>query len=580
MIKAKNPQTPGFVMDYALVSTTTDYTFFGDWTYLISDSVYLDGVTTAEGGAVLKADSGGSPYLNISGSLVFETEAYRPFVITTSDEDSFGEPIGGGSPSILSGFMIDLDGLSGGTRWELKHLRVAYCGIAFNILDGSDVLARHCQFLNNDNGILNTYGGITAENVLFAGTGVPLFVGTFASSSHLTVDGYSTFCLSDSGFSSLTFTNSLIIGSGPLAGHVLPGSVPSAILDHSAQLSSGSGVFQTMGGGMYYLTDGSTNRNSGNNGINAELLADLRKMTTYPPSALSDSTYTNPGTLGPVVQRDTGTLARGYHYDCLDWAFGGMELSTNLTFSAGTAVAAFWTYNAAHSIHIADLKTLTFDGRADAPCYWVRHNTVQEQSNENWIASPGTAMITGSAAVQANKPEVKMRFTKCSALSLEPNYFREEGGFLKVSLQDSEFYNAGIGGYVTTYGMTNCLLHRVSVWLLGGIADYFALRNCTVIGSGFLVQRWAGSGAGDVPVTIIDTAFDGVEIFHNGDLHKDDTNWTRFAYNAYLTGASTTDPLGTSNLFVSSFNWQTSWLGKYYLPTNSTLINAVLTTSS
>jgi len=48
-------QAPGFVLDYVvLVTDQTDFTFQGDTTYLITSVVNLDGVTTFEGGTVIK----------------------------------------------------------------------------------------------------------------------------------------------------------------------------------------------------------------------------------------------------------------------------------------------------------------------------------------------------------------------------------------------------------------------------------------------------------------------------------------------------------------------------------------------
>jgi hypothetical protein len=90
-----------------------------------------------------------------------------------------------------------------------------------------------------------------------------------------------------------------------------------------------------------------------------------------------------------------------------------------------------------------------------------------------------------------------------------------------------------------------------------------AMQNCTLHGGTMLITHW-----GDWPVTIINSAFDGT-IF---DMDASDAYCD---YNAFLTNANLTAVMGgheVTNLI--SYNWQRSWLGNYYLPPNSPLIDA------
>ena len=66
-------------------------------------------------------------------------------------------------------------------------------------------------------------------------------------------------------------------------------------------------------------------------------MADLRKKTTYPPVLYSNATIAVDTVLGPQAGRDTDTPDLGYHYDALDYLFGGVAANANLTFSAETS---------------------------------------------------------------------------------------------------------------------------------------------------------------------------------------------------------------------------------------------------
>jgi len=64
-----------------------------------------------------------------------------------------------------------------------------------------------------------------------------------------------------------------------------------------------------------------------------------------------------------------------------------------------------------------------------------------------------------------------------------------------------------------------------------------------------------------------------------GDGETTDTNVTYCDYNAFVTNQDQLSLTGAHDVIVTNFNWQTGWLGNYYLPTNSLLINAGSTTA-
>src|SRR5262249_16877170 len=152
--------------------------------------------------------------------------------------------------------------------------------------------------------------------------------------------------------------------------------------------------------GAHYLA-GDTYRHAGTTAINEDLLGELKLKTTHPPIVYSNVTLTTDMVLGPQAQRGGDAPDLGYHYDPLDYGFGHVRMNGNLTFTPGTAVGWFrlptGTPHMRQGIHLGDGYRITFDGRADAPDYWVRHNVVQEEANGSWAGVYGRGGITGWA---------------------------------------------------------------------------------------------------------------------------------------------------------------------------------------
>jgi hypothetical protein len=90
----------------------------------------------------------------------------------------------------------------------------------------------------------------------------------------------------------------------------------------------------------------------------------------------------------------------------------------------------------------------------------------------------------------------------------------------------------------------------------------------------------------------MDTAFDGT-CFSWYDCFNGDTNYTFIGHNAYNTNNlswqsypypyppdyGTLETVGPNDVMVGGFNWQSSWLGNFYLPPDSILIDAGNTTA-
>ncbi|HEY5912545.1 MAG TPA: hypothetical protein VJA21_18230, partial [Verrucomicrobiae bacterium] len=117
--------------------------------------------------------------------------------------------------------------------------------------------------------------------------------------------------------------------------------------------------------------------------------------------------------------------------------------------------------------------------------------------------------------------------------------------------------------------LTNCLCDRAQIWLDGGQSDLvWDLRNCTLIGSYFRINRWSQPSS----VTLYDSSIDTTNI-NTADRYSTNITVSRYDFNAYRTNSYRTTPTGANDVLVTNFNWQTGPLGNYYLAAGSPLIN-------
>jgi hypothetical protein len=466
----------------------------------------------------------------------------------------------------------------------VEYARFSWAWAGCFAYDGTDLTVRHCQFFNCNYGLGDLPANVHVQNDLFSQCDYPIYTDFNARVEQVTVDTATNLCQSEDGMDGLFVTNSIAANVGGWIGEdSFNTNPPAPVLDHAFKLPTASGLFQNAYSGSYYLCDGSTNRAAGTTNVDPVLLAALRQKTTAPPIAFTNVTFSTDTSLSPQAQRENGPPDIGFGYDPLDYLFGGCDAEANLVFSAGTAVGWFRTsqgwYHAGHGIHIGDGHTLFFNGTATAPCYWVRWSTVQEGIPATSEPSYGPGGITGWTWPNFSQaPVVSMRFTHCSLLAWEAMHMRDDNGYLIVHARDSEFWNGGCGGYVSQLDYTNCLFDDVSMWTSwNGVPTTnctFVLQNCLVRNGVLNLNRTAADSHGNYPLWFIhDTAFESGTLEFN-DAGSGDSRWTKFDYNAYLTGADTTDPSGANDLTVTNFNWESSWFGNFYLPTNSPLIDS------
>lgn len=569
----------GFLLDYTTINTSqTNMVWRGDMDYYLSGNVDLYGTNTVfEGGTILKYASNAT--LTVDTPVTWQGVPYRPVLMTSKDDNSAGESLPGstGNPgnNHYATTALFYDGsVTGGANLTITNLRVLNAQTAVAINSSWGHVLTDVQLINCGNGIAVTNTDLALHNALFylvqtnfTGSNDSVYVEQLTSD---TADW-----VNEDTDTNVFLTNCLLTDVVNLGGCGMG----------SVVVTNSSGVFQTgLPGGLHYLADDSPYRNAGTTNITAATLADLQQKTTYPPIVYTNTVISIPTTFSPQAQRDNDIPDLGYHYDPLDYVFGGVISNANLTFTAGTAVGWYRTTSGFRSgvnapmtgigINMANGAVASFQGTATAPDYWVRCNTVQEQDNSG---GSGPGGLTGSDDQYDTNislsPLLLMNFTKCTEMTFDGGgIFRDDYGYLVVQAKNSEFDSGNVAGYVISCYFTNCLWDReVGGQVQGWPGDEWIARNCTFHGGKLVMERVTTYAS--IPVRVRDCSFDGTA-FNLADSLSSNTNYTDYNYNAY-TNATDPFPIGGSNDKPSTtFDWEDGPLGNYYLPTNSPLLGA------
>ena len=591
------PSNKGFVLDYVeLYSDTNDFTFQGDTTYYISGEYNLSGTTTIEGGAVIKLNGSGQIDIDENGTIVCQTGPYRPAVFTSFNDDTVGGSIGGssGSPSWSDVYVFfNVNATNAGVH----DLRFKYCVIGLEQGNWGAIPSMldiwNCQFKNIG---VAAYGyNFELYNVLISSSSTypnVWFEGPNLVAENVTADcpaGSGLYCFIEPDDSSATvaLTNCLITGES-----ILPwwSSGTLNANDTVCLPSPAVPVYQTVGAGGYYLATNSPYHNFGTTNIDPQLLTNLATKTTYPPIIYSNTTISVATNFSPQAQRDTSaTPDLGYHYDPIDYLFGGVVAQSNFTFTAGTAFGWFALPGSSwqgHGISLGNDVVAAFNGTATSPCFFANFATVQE-GNGIWTAAGGLGGITGGGSYDPSNPsQLTALFTHCSNLATGTN-FRDgpDGEWLMVHATDCELYEPS-GGYNLFLAFTNCLFYRGGIGEFTGNSAYSwetyreIYRNCTFYGGS--INLGHSESAPYWGVSIRDCSFDGTSFDFSPPWNGSSWDWTWLDadYNAtnnvtFVQEADLTALPGPNNVIPpSGFNWQSSWFGNFYLPTNSPLINA------
>ena len=553
-------QRPGFTIDYELVTTTSNMTFKGDTTFLMMNTLNLVGTTTIEGGTVIKHTNGTtSVYLNIlSGNVDCKTTPWLPAVLTSFNDNSVGEVITGssGTPTMVNGATR----LRHQGNTTVHDLRFKYAEYGYVSTSGQQSLT-NLQFYQCRYPFYVSSGRYDIHNVLVSDCQSVFY--SISSTADLNVE-HGTFNRVTNGI--INVTNSLL--------HLTNCLFTSAssnlyfVGESNVVLSSGEGVYQTVGSGEHYLAENSPYRDAGTTNLSAETRNLLKNSTTHPPILLNGPINADL-VLSPQASRDAGLPDLGYHYAPLDYLVCAVSVNSNATVLATNGVAIGLDYFGTNSWAwlLAPGKFIS-QGTPHAMNHLVRAHNVQEKASGNpytraWFYDGNTP--GGSTST------LRARFTEFGQLANDGYLLYRGVKFDAIELTHSAIYNPSLvveltGATPLCLGMTN------SLWQRGGFM--FGTGGAT---AGTQVDArnnlWRGGYvhyfAGNTNWTLRDELFDNVLWLDDHGAPMTVSHSARF--NTAITNFASA---GTNLYPLSSLNYTNGPLGDFYLATTETnLIN-------
>lgn len=561
---ARYGQRPGLVIDYTLSGDygTSNFVFQGDTTYMVSGGFFYGkppGTMIFEGGTVIKFTNS-SNIANEGGSVgVFEGTTYRPTVFTSWEDNSVGTVMPGSSgvPTVLPLTTFYNEESHVNSTPNVHNVRFSYADYAYTDYYDPGFSFEDCQFVNCDTVTFTPAAtNVTFLNALCSGC-YDIFSGYDSpeniDAENLTADSCTYFALADSWWGPCTYkggiTNSIVTACDD--------SVSNLTIDHTLIASSGSGIYQTVGAGGYYLANGSPYHNAGTANINPGLLQDIQAKTTYPPVVVEPVVFSNDYTFFPQAQRDTvNPPDMGYNYDPIDFATALCLSNATVTVLPGTVLAAISQY----AIWLSANATVNCQGTATAPNAVVAYNTVQEQSNTNW-ESPGVSYLL-LAAPESGSGVGAFRFTDFSILADSAYSFcvQNFGVYPSVQARDCQFYDSLILSLEATLAFTNCLFQRPSITLERTSANSF--DNNSFLQGEMTLRATAGTAS-----TFQNNLFVGT----SNVLGVGAAAIGSCSNNAYVTtNYGVLPPENNDVILTNTPTFESGALGDYYYPTNLT----------
>jgi hypothetical protein len=542
---------PALVLDYNLTASLTNYTLKSDTTYVVSNAVNFYETTTVEGGCVVKVAKTNVAGLVFQGPVVWDTDLYRPAVFTAVDDHSVGESIGSGALSgYYGGTYLQFQAANGDpTHFRVSHARTGLSASTYN------PTIRHAQFVQCSNSLALDFSAtaqVNLQNALFTDVHSVFDGQCLFSGAHLTVHRCTNFYAGNA-TPTVNLLNSLVVHLGSWGD-----TEPTLTSCHTGSVST---IFQTVGAAAHYLAADSIHRNAGTTtGLSAGLLADLKKLTTYPPVVITGMVASDL-TLLPQAQRDADVPDRGYHYPPLDYALGHAGISNaTLIATGGVALATYAPSYAAYGIGVIGSAQLHVEGSPANLNRIVRYNTVQEQANTNWSAAPGPQFknVTGTHA--------RFRFTEFAVLAQDTDHIRgDETGGGTFLIRDCQFAGGRNNSAYPDVYYTNCLFRRVNNELTPTDNYISASYDGCLFRGGRL---YLANDGGFVTAELHNNLFDETLV---------ETNWvdTVNSHNAYTTNVARLTPFSSSSVVLSLTNipFVAGPLGNYYLPTNGVATN-------
>jgi hypothetical protein len=296
-------------------------------------------------------------------------------------------------------------------------------------------------------------------------------------------------------------------------------------------------------------------------------LADIASATTYPPLIYSNVTLSVSTTLNPQAQRDnTGMPDLGYHYNPIDYIADLLSITNAaLTLADGVAVA---NYNE-DGIIIGDGSHLNCSGSALFPNVLTSYQTVQEEPIIlGGNANPPFDLCNIIPSFTYVGPTAQIIFTRFTCLAGEGFHLYDVGtfdSFRSLWIQNCEFWGGQIscGDFTSnTVTFNNNLFARSTMLANAAVSSPIALTNNLFWGSSSIILRQGNESL----IYAYDNDFDSCMV------RPYVVNCTN-GFNAYLNCVGQLNPTNATDIFSDNgLNYQSSFLGAFYQPTNTPLI--------
>jgi len=480
------------------------------------------------------------------------------------DDNTVGDVISGstGAPTRAGygfyGLVINY-GPSYGTT--MANLRFSYLRTALHENRWSTNTLSHAQILKCDRAIL-VYSScdFTGRNVLIdqATTAVDHGSGV-ARGENWTLHEVTNLKREAYGINTMYLTNSLLVGVTNLPATTNSFVSASSVIFTNDQPS----IFQSVGAGYHYLGANSPYRNIGTTNISATLLADLKKLTTYPPILLTND-FTVSTTLSPQAQRDTDIPDIGYHYDPLDYCWSGLNLTNStLTLTNGVAVGIYGVKGTS----LRNNGKFVSEGTPTTQNRIVRYQTVQEQP----LLWGGTNMIMPVWDLASTSAQINLQFTDVSLMADTTDRRTLLGGQASYSINPFAIAHSQLRGVYVSFGdssaagtvvaWTNNLLERPNLtWTQQDAFNSFTL---------YLYDNLFHGGSVTFATANNTTAWTAKDnLFDCDSVTKTGNATVTFSNNGYRSGLIS---LGGSNNKTGLVpDYQIGPLGNFYYPTSGT----------
>jgi hypothetical protein len=266
----------GYVLDYVSINANqTNFTFQGDTTYYINGTYYLSGTTILEGGAVLKYNTNST--VNVLEGIQCSTAPYHPAVFTSANDNTLcgsTESTVPGSSQNMQPATEAVTMLSLAQGGNLHDIRICNATVGIVTSGGNMCWITNAQFVNCTIAMKMENAYQYAGNILMSKVGTGFYGQNYqAIAENLTYDQGALLTGDEDGSST---TSIMTLNNALLTGVASYGVVP-LTTNCVVTLSTNTGIYQTVGGGSYYLATNTPYRSAGTSNIDSGVLAALVK---------------------------------------------------------------------------------------------------------------------------------------------------------------------------------------------------------------------------------------------------------------------------------------------------------------